>query len=397
MLGRSAKSSLQLFIIAGTAAWFVPTGGHVLAVPARDVASHAMTNAAEVAPGGKIIVVPGREFTWEDVTSADYTNYLANLRAVGCPEARVRQVVLADVSEYFNQRRLEAAVQWDFEWWKPGTTSRAPIFARTQHLGGLDRYQFLLLARLLGTNVAESIELPSLSNGLSNNLTGPVLGAMPLDRYNAAAQVCNRARERLLEYQMSRFSGGQQADPVEEARLRAETRLELSRIFTPEEMEEFLVRNSHNAEALRQSLRGFDPTPEEFRKIFEALDPIQHQMQRDYGNIEALSARQQEEFERQCDLAVKEVLTPERFQQYEAVKDPIYQRAQIEATQWGLGEAAVPQLRALFRSQQNQRTQILSDTSLTPDQRNRALQDLAKEERLTIQELLKRKTAPPEK
>jgi hypothetical protein len=43
-------------------------------------------------------------FRWAQVESSDYRVYLANLRALGCPEQTVRDIIIADVNDLFNGR-----------------------------------------------------------------------------------------------------------------------------------------------------------------------------------------------------------------------------------------------------------------------------------------------------
>ena len=77
-----------------------------------------------------------------------------------------------------------------------------------------------------------------------------------------------------------------------------------------------------NALQLRNELRGLEPTPDEFRKIFRTLDPMDHQMQLQYGSKEAMSDKQKERYERQREDIVKETLGEQRFDRYLLVKDP---------------------------------------------------------------------------
>ena len=65
-------------------------------------------------------MVAGRVFGWQDIESTNYLGYLSNLRNVGCPEKMVRQIILNDANELFNQQRLQAAVSNDFKWWQSG-------------------------------------------------------------------------------------------------------------------------------------------------------------------------------------------------------------------------------------------------------------------------------------
>jgi hypothetical protein len=51
-----------------------------------------------------------RPFHWSQIESGDYRIYVANLRAIGCPEQTIRDIIMADVDSLYADRRqpLEA-------------------------------------------------------------------------------------------------------------------------------------------------------------------------------------------------------------------------------------------------------------------------------------------------
>ena len=51
-----------------------------------------------------------KPFHWSQIESADYRTYIANLRAIGCPEQTIRDIITADVDSLYAARRqpLEA-------------------------------------------------------------------------------------------------------------------------------------------------------------------------------------------------------------------------------------------------------------------------------------------------
>src|SRR5258705_6764353 len=61
----------------------------------------------------------GRKFTWQDVETDPYRTYIESLRAVGCPDDKIRTIVLADINELFDKKRVKEAVQHDMQWWRP--------------------------------------------------------------------------------------------------------------------------------------------------------------------------------------------------------------------------------------------------------------------------------------
>src|SRR5262245_40896512 len=73
---------------------------------ARAIPNHATEPAAGEA--GRAYSPPpatAARFHWSMIESRDYPTYIANLRAIGCPEPTIRDVIFADVSELFVRKR----------------------------------------------------------------------------------------------------------------------------------------------------------------------------------------------------------------------------------------------------------------------------------------------------
>lgn len=350
---------------------------------APPVAAASKTNAAQppLAP-----TPAGRQFGWQDVTNDVYKDYITRLRAAGCPEKQVRNIVLADVNDLVDQRRLEHAVRTDMQWWRADTYF-AGIPMQNGMTANYDQERRELLDRLIGPGWENSIKLPPpIERAVP--LTGPVLGALPAEAWNTVQDVCSRSMEKHNNYLMARMNEGGAVEPVTMAKLRDFTRTELAKILTPEQMEEFLLRYSHNSTKLRQDLRGLDLTPDEFRKVFRSIDPIEHRVQLDYGGPEALSQKQREQFEAQRERAIREALTPERYQQFQLTKDPIYRQAQMLALQYGMNGKAIQPIYEMQKSMEARRVQITQNAALTPEQKSQALQTVAIEQQQSLQKMM---------
>jgi len=59
-----------------------------------------------------------KKFDWKDVESPEYVKYMNSLRAVGCPDEKVQNIILADIDELFQQKKLKIALEHDQQWWK---------------------------------------------------------------------------------------------------------------------------------------------------------------------------------------------------------------------------------------------------------------------------------------
>jgi hypothetical protein len=105
---------------------------------------------------------PDRKFDWHMVESEDYKKYIANLRAIGCPEETIRDIIIADVNKLFESRKraLKTASTNKFEFWKAGN-----MFAGIMDPDRIEREQALakekraLLKELLGVAPEEKQSL----------------------------------------------------------------------------------------------------------------------------------------------------------------------------------------------------------------------------------------------
>src|SRR6266542_6931598 len=220
------------------------------------------------------VIVRRLHFSWEDVESDDYAKYIDNLREIGCPESTIRDIIVADVNQLYAKRQAAEIVSPDQQWWRSEPDPNVEK-AANEALEALDKERRELLTRLLGPSWNTSQE----QNLGKVPLTGPVLGSLPKETKQAVQDLSARANKRLQALLDSESEDGKPVDPAALARLRKETREELARLLTPEQLEEYLLRYSQNAVQLRSELRNLNLTPDEFRRIFRARDPLDQQLQ----------------------------------------------------------------------------------------------------------------------
>lgn len=340
-----------------------------------DSASAAATNTA-----------PVKTIGWAQLETDEYREYLDRLRAAGCPKDKVRLIVIADADEWLLQQRVAHAVAHDFSWWKaePPNTLAEPF---------RDTYEQLrsrraeLVRQWLGPGAAEE-ETPASEVPIVVNLSGSVLGALPREKYNAVQEICARSVDRQQGYFSTRQNEGVFLNQGDLATMREQTRSDLAQILTPEELEEFLLRYSHNANRLRTELSGMEPSPEEFRAVFRAVDALEHRLQLEYGALDSLSARQRAEFERQREEAIKTVLPPERYQRYLVGRYPLFRQAQLAVRRAGLPDSVILPFYEVLSRHESRRSEVLNNTALNATQRQAGLQQLEREKENALQSAL---------
>jgi|ERR1035437_9545890 hypothetical protein len=275
---------------------------------------------------------PAGRFHWSQLESTDYGEYTRNLRAIGCPEQTIADIITADVHAVFDGRRAQVTSAEPIKFWQPGGGTE---MARSE-IVKLDQEERTVLDSLLGTRAALP-ETGELSGGLSGQRLLPqpqaeqtALVSLQADFSAQFDQLFAGAQERdLSKSEMSRL-----ADLI-----RAQTDA-LKTILTPEEREEFEVRNSPIADELRSALQGLEVTEAEFRVLVhlrqEQLKQMEALVGSDAGIIEAAKLASAD--------AARQLLGAGRFAQFQRTQSDEPQQfagaGVAQGTQAGFTEAS---------------------------------------------------------
>ncbi len=345
--------------------WFVSARRHGSA-PAASEAPDTVSGVIRTN-----VVVRRQFFSWREVESADYPTYIANLRDIGCPEQTIRDIIIADINALYARKLATEVTTPEQQWWR-SKPDPAIVRAAADKVRALNEERRALLTRLLGPNW-ESGDLANLPRPSRPGvvLDGPVLGMLPAEAKQAVQDISARAQSRMEDYLEAQRLQGKPADPVELARLRQQTRDELTRALTPPQVEEYLLRYSQNANNLRTELgrmKFFEATPDEFRSLFHATDSIDQQLDLLTGNNDPNAVAQRNALLQQRDSAMKLALGADRYQQYQLLQDPLYRDAFATAQKSGDPGAAATLYQINLAAAQQQAA-IRSDTNLTEEQR----------------------------
>jgi hypothetical protein len=172
------------------------------------------------------------------------------------------------------------------------------------------------------------------------------------------------------------------------SRLREATRAELGKVLPPEALEEYLLRYSQEAIALREQLRGFDTSPGEFRALFRALDPVDRQLAASDARTDPVSVRQRDQVQRDRTEAMRAVLGAERYDQYRLTQDPLYRQARDVTQQSGVTADKILPLAALYRLTELEEQRIQRDLQLSAEDRAARLEAARLAQQSSLRQLL---------
>jgi hypothetical protein len=332
------------------------------------------------------VVVRRQNFVWNQIESDDYATYIANLREIGCPEPTIRDIIVADVNQLFARRRATEVATAEQQWWKSEPDPEVAESA-AEKLKTLERERRSLLSALLGP-AWESSYYPYPTYPNSPPLDGPILGALSPEVKQAVHTIENRSQERRQAYLDAMRKEGKEPDPIELAKLRQQTRNELAQVLDGGKLEEYVLRYSNNANALRGELHGLTTTAEEFRSLFRITDPLDQQIQLLAGSADPADVKRRQELEQQRDTSIRQALGTDRYQQYKLMQDPVYREAQTVAQQVGANSERVLALYEINRVTEQERQRIRNDETLTAEQRTQALEEVSAAQTTSLRRLL---------
>jgi hypothetical protein len=161
------------------------------------------------------------------------------------------------------------------------------------------------------------------------------------------------------------------------------------KLLTPDELAELQLRESDVAD-WAGSLPGFNPTEDEWRSL-TGLRSQYEESQRELGNAdltdEERTARQNE-LQANFDKALKDMLDPDRFAQYQLANNDQYQALHNVTQRYGLPDSVAAQSLGMQQSAQAAADQVRANTNLSPEARQAALNAIQQETEQALSQIL---------
>ena len=326
---------------------------------------------------------PARTFTWEAVESPDYREYIANLRAIGCPEETIRDIIVADVDKLYAAKRREARGEpKPFEYWKTGNPWGEPMDAehmaqaRALHKEKLEVLQQLGIKPDLKMRMAGFIEV--------EDTLDTMFGFLPEDKQVSVVQMMQDMQAEMVE---AAQDGGWDPEAMHAAQKDMEAALKEQ--LTPEEFRDYELRMSTTANTMRSQLAGWDPDEQEFLKVYElrkAHDDKFSMVSR--GTEREGEEQERQEAEKQLNETIKAMLGSERYAAYERATDWSFQQIYQSVKRADLGTTEAVQVYDMRQAAEAEARELRNNKGLTQDQRNAALAGIQAETERAIKDVL---------
>ena len=307
-------------------------------------------------------------FSWRQVESEDYKKYIANLRALGCPEQTIRDIILADINKlYFpreNPLRTNLVV-------RSGTTRTNEVsleeYEKRKQLRAIQLEKRAVVKELLGIELPVDL-LPS-THKRSYEMFEAAFRNLPAEKRDAIQMLTeqywlnsdvlrdkykdNKSPEYLAEYKA--LNEGQRA--------------ELAKILTPAEQADFEMRTSASAIRLTQQMQGVTLSDDEFKKMYQIMDTYEQQMGKVGNRLSAATVDADTKTAAQAQLQqqFRTVLGDERYRDYELAQDANARSLTQVAQRYNLPPDVIAQAIELRKSIQQQTPKVQAGQPMTPE------------------------------
>ena len=327
--------------------------------------------------------------SWAGIESTNYVTYINNLRGFGCPEETIRDIILTDIAKVYAKRRAAIASQGRPDrFWLPFSEDGGDPELQKQ-LSALAEEQRALVKDLLGVDFQTEIAKYWEDNILVEQR---MYGFLPTEKRDQLKAV-NTHYDALEQEIYSRSKGD--LIPEDEERLRnieKAKEAEMAKILTPQELEEYQLRNSNTAGNLRNQLAGFQPSEEEFRKIFRLQKTFDDQFNKGFDYTDdaqmAVQAKAQQDAQKALQDEMKKTLGDQRYAEYARAQDPDYRSLENLTGRYELPKEAALNVYNMKQQAEQAKQQLEANPNLTSEQRQNALAAIARETQTRVQQLL---------
>lgn len=203
---------------------------------------------------------------WATIESKDLVQFIAHLRAIGCPEQTVRDMVTFRICREYRDRFLafEAERERSWDYTKPRVLPSSTVEQKR-----LRNAMHREIESLLGASTTELQAVVRGWPGMEDDYS-----FLALEKRAPVRELNEHYGQLISETDRNLFHG--ESDPAVEARikeLRQQKQTELAKLLTPEELEALNLRESPEAQYVRTQLPEAK-SEEEFRKMVSAAAAV---------------------------------------------------------------------------------------------------------------------------
>ncbi|MEW6303561.1 MAG: hypothetical protein AB1705_08830 [Verrucomicrobiota bacterium] len=337
-----------------------------------------------------VTVVKTNDFKWAQLESEDYRTYIQRLRAIGCPEETIRDIIISDVEKLMAPRiKALALPKKDLTYWeseeKELEDPRAYHEAALQQLE-VDFEKRDIVQELVGVDlVAERMKAQG-----QEDYFGQRLAFLPEDKRIEMRKLLERYNRTEAAMREKVWAEGETLTPEDEAQIRQiqqRRETEIAALLTPEEWRQYELWLSPTSYKVRDSLFGMNVSEGEFLAVFQAQKEFDSQWA--WTDLSDDSVREAYEAATgKFQAGLRQTLGETRYRDYERAQDPDFRQLSIAAARNQVPRKKAEEVYEVKRISLLSRQSVVEDAALTEEQKETVLREMTLETDRTVRGLL---------
>jgi len=240
-------------------------------------------SSGELAPDGSVVVGSDSESnptaitTWLDIQSADLKEFVRRLRAAGCPDETVKDIILAEVNRRFAARTREL---WPERYeqqpfWKVQKGQRYNLEEQKKNRERwrkereLQKEKSALLVELLGVDPEKQQRIEDGYDEFYLNWQERQVAFLPESKREAALKILDDFQDRQQEMYAANAGLWDAQSRADEKRLQDEKLAALAAILSPSELREYELHQFADSRQAGRDLSSQKLSREEFEALFD--------------------------------------------------------------------------------------------------------------------------------
>ena len=360
-------------------------------IPAASLAEDATAAGSHPANPITIVekmVVVTNNLQWAQLESEDYKTYITRLRAIGCPEQTIRDILIADLDKLLApELRSLRGRRKDLRYWNSEEEEMAnnvdmhEVAKKTQEI---EKRKRDILRELISADLQRE---RLLSKGDVDRYERR-LGWLPEGRRQQVRALLEHYDEAEQKIREKELEDGEPLSITDRAQLRVikqQREAELNSLFTSDEKEKYELWMSSTANSVRYALYGMNASEEEFQTVYHARKTFDDRWARhDPDLLDSASRAQMDQDRAQLEDGIRESMGEQRYTEYKRGEDEDFHRLNSVVSRFKLPREKAAEVYGFKKVASDYRGQVRNDAKLSLQQKDEALRAIAEETETSV-------------
>lgn len=349
--------------------------------PASASDADEKTDEIRLLPAQKVVVITNH-LQWAQLESEDYKTYVARLRAIGCPEQTVRDIIIADLDKLLAPEiQAVSGHRSDLKYWQSIEEEMANDVdprevAKKQR--EIDQRKREIVRELVNADLnRERLKLQGHEDYYERRLT--FLPEARRDQVRGVLEKYDEAEQAIREKETEDGALLSDSDRAQLRTLTAQREAEIDRTLSPEEKAQYELWLSPTANAVRYALYGMNATEQEFLAVYHARKGFDEKWADRAEWLDDTGRAEMERERAEVSEKVRQALGDQRYAEYRRGEDEDFHLLSAAATRAKMPKERAVEVYGYKLLAQAYRDQIRNEPNLTPTQKEETLKAIAAE------------------